>query len=270
MNGAPHIDLVNVDTAALPVASSTHQAPCEACELQAQCLPASLNATSDSQRRHLLNSLVRQLQAHPLSQQYLFRQSTPFNTLYIVRAGAVKTILLDNSGCEQITGFYYPGDLFGLDGINTHQYATTSVALGQASVCAVDFSRLERISTFVPALQHHIFRMMAREIERNQRMMAVLNHKSADQRVAFLLLRYALHLRRLNQPSQQFSIPMSRRDIANHLGLAVETVSRILSRLQRLALFRIEGRQVYGLDLARLQAHFEAVDHRLPSPHSTQ
>ena len=104
---------------------------------------------------------------------------------------------------------------------------------------------------------------MAREIERSQRVMSVLNHKSAEQRVAFLLLRYALHLRRLQQSTRNFTVPMSRRDMANHLGLAVETVSRILSRFQRLGLLEIRGRQVHSMNLASLQEHFENGEQRI-------
>ena len=259
MNGATKIDVVNADTfEAFHQAES--KAPCSNFQLQAYCLPSLLTGNSPAQREHLLNTLVRQQNAHVFKRQYLFRQNDPFNTLYIVRSGAVKTVLLDSSGCEQITGFYYPGDLFGLDGINTHHYATSSLSLGNADVCAVDFPQLEKISTFVPSLQRHIFKLMAREIERNQRVMSVLNHKSADQRVAFLLMRYALHLHRLKQSTQQFAIPMSRKDMANHLGLAVETVSRILSRFQRLGLFQIQGRQVRHLNLAALQEYFEMGD----------
>ncbi len=261
MSGAPQIELVNADiveSCAQPKTKNT--VPCLGCRLHEYCLPTLLNGTSESQRNRLLGSLVRQQSAHVLKRQYLFRQNDPFTTLYIVRSGAVKTVLLDSSGCEQITGFYYPGDLIGLDGINTHHYATSSLSLGNATVCAVDFSQLEKISTFVPSLQHHFFKLMAREIERNQRVMAILNHKSAVQRVAFLLLRYALHLRRLKHNTQQFSLPMSRKDMANHLGLAVETVSRILSRFQRLNLLTIQGRQVSSLDIAGLQEHFEQSD----------
>ncbi|RLU02613.1 MAG: Crp/Fnr family transcriptional regulator [Ketobacter sp.] len=259
MNGATKIDLVNAETFT-PASHPESNAPCLNCRLSEYCLPALFAASSQTQRDHLLKSLVRQQEAHVLKRQYLFRQNDPFNTLYIVRSGAVKTVLLDSSGCEQITGFYYPGDLFGLDGINTHHYATTSMSLGNATVCAVDFPKLEKIITFVPSLQHHVFRMMAREIERNQRVMSILNHKTAEQRVAFLLLRYALHLRRMQHTTQEFTIPMSRKDMANHLGLAVETVSRILSRFQRLGLLEIRGRQVSAMNLAGLQEHFENGD----------
>lgn len=262
MNGATKIDLVNAETFT-PAPHPENNVPCLSCRLNEYCLPALFTSNSKTQQEHLLKSLVRQQNAHVLKREYLYRQNDPFNTLYIVRSGAVKTVLLDSSGCEQVTGFYYPGDLFGLDGINTHHYATSSMSLGNATVCAVDFSQLEKITTFVPSLQHHIFKMMAREIERSQRVMSVLNHKTAEQRMAFLLLRYALHLRRLQQPTREFSLPMSRKDMANHLGLAVETVSRILSRFQRLGLLEIKGRQVFSLDLARLQEHFENGDQHI-------
>lgn len=256
MNGAPHIDSTTVEAVDFPHLPRHHSA-CQSCQLNEHCLPALFTDNQASLRDTVLSKLVKQQNVHVLRREYLFRQDDPFHSLYIVHSGAVKTVLLDESGCEQITGFFFPGDLFGLDGINTHHYATSCVALGNASVCAIEFSQLENLSTHVPSLQHHIFRMMAREIERNQRTMAILSRKTAEQRVAHLLLRYALHLKRLRLSTQDFSLPMSRRDMANHLGLAVETVSRILSRFQHLDLCCIHGRRVLALKLSALQEQFE-------------
>ncbi|TNC87662.1 MAG: Crp/Fnr family transcriptional regulator [Alcanivorax sp.] len=266
MNGATKIGSTSVDIIDCQTPSqhsppgqphTTPSHPCQSCGLNEHCLPALFSGQPASLRDYVLSNLIRHQEIHVLRREYLFRQDDVFNSVFIVQSGAVKTVLLDAGGCEQITGFFFPGDVFGLDGINTHHYTTSCLALGNARVCAIEFAQLEKLSSSVPSLQHHVFRMMAREIERNQRTMAILNHKSAEQRVAYLLLRYALHRRRLQLPTLDFSLPMSRRDMANHLGLAMETVSRILSRFQRLALCRIHGRRIVSLNIAALQEHFE-------------
>jgi len=253
MNGATGIDQAHRGLLNMLPASQQATAPCDSCELTGLCLPALLADYSDAIRNRILNALIRQQVHHVLGDRYLFRQDDPFDTLFIVQTGAVKTVLLDASGCEQISGFYYPGNLFGLDGISTSRYATSAVALGNTQVCALEFSRLESITTQIPDLQHHLFTLMAREIESNQRMMSLLSRKSAEQKVAYFLLRMGAHLQRSGQSGGTYTLPMTRRDIGNHLGLAVETVSRIFTKFQRLGLCVITGRRLQRLDMEGLQ-----------------
>lgn len=259
MTGATRIGLFE---AKLPASSPRpypkHPAPCHRCTLTEHCLPALLNGRADHTRDQVLNSLVQQRNIHIIRREALFHQNDPFDELYIVQSGAVKTVLLDESGCEQISGFYFPGDMFGLDAISNNRHPTSCLALGNSTVCAIPFARLEQVSAIAPNIQHHLFRMMAREIERNQQMMMIMSRKSSEQKIAYLLIRFALHLKRQNQSTQQFTLPMSRRDMGNHLGMAVETVSRILSRFQRLKLLKVQGRTLSELNLAALQQHFES------------
>lgn len=257
MNEATRIELADASVLdQLPGSLALHN-PCDKCELQAHCLPELMSNTAKPIRDRVLTGLVQQQIHHVSKNKPLFRQHEPFDTLYIVRSGAVKTVLLDAGGCEQISGFYYPGDVFGLDGISTNRHATTAIAMGNTRVCAVEFARLETASTLIPSLQHHLFQLMAREVARNQSMMTLLSRKSADQKVAYLLLRYGQHLQRLGLDPHNSVLPMSRRDMGNHLGLAVETVSRIFTRFQRLQLCRIHGRRVEYLDLAALQQQLD-------------
>lgn len=148
--------------------------------------------------------------------------------------------------------------MFGMDAISNNRHPTSCQALGSATVCAIPFQQLEQVSASIPDIQHHVFRMMAREIVRNQRMMVLLSRKTSEQKVAYLLLRFALHLKRQNQSTSDFTLPISRRDMGNHLGMAVETVSRILSRFQRLQLLKMRGRNVSELHLSALQKYSES------------
>ena len=231
----------------------TGKAGCGDCVLGKLCLPRIFTSQSPDSARGHLNSLVRQNKAMLRRKDVLFHQGHEFDSLFVVRAGAIKTVMLDENGTEHITGFHLPGDIVGLDGISTSRYATTAVALDSTSVCTLPFAALEKVASQVPDVQHYVFRIMAQEIQKDQNMMLTLGHRSADQRMAAFLLRLSQHFQHRHLSADSFRLPMSRGDIGNFLGLAVETVCRILTRFQKINLLQTDGRTVSQLDIAGLQ-----------------
>ena len=220
---------------------------CNECSLNPVCLPL---AVSENQLSELEEIMKR---GRPLKRgEHLYRASDPFESVYAVRSGALKSYSLSEEGEEQVTGFYLPGEIVGMDGISTAHHMSSVKALETASVCEIPFSKLEQLSQRIPSLQHHFFSLMSREIQADRELHMLLSKKSADDRVAHLLLSIsARHQRRGLSPSA-FRLPMSRYDIANYLGLAVETVSRIFTRFQQNQLIRAEGREVEILDRGAL------------------
>src|SRR5690606_25232690 len=95
------------------------------------------------------------------------------------------------------------------------------------------------ISSRIPSLQHHFFSLMSREIQEDRALHMLLSKKSADDRIASLLTTIAARQQRRGLSNRIFRLPMSRYDIANYLGLAVETVSRIFTRFQQQGLIRV-------------------------------
>jgi CRP/FNR family transcriptional regulator len=93
---------------------------------------------------------------------------------------------------------------------------------------------------------------MAKEIQREQQMMFLLSRKTAEQRLATLLQNISQHLHQRRLRGDNFRLSMSRHDIGNYLGLAVETVCRIMTRFQKLELIQNEGRNVALLDARAL------------------
>lgn len=230
------------------------KAGCGDCVLGKLCLPRIFTSLSQDSVRGHLNSLVRQNKALLKRKDVLFHQGHEFDSLYVVRTGAIKTVMLDENGTEHITGFHLPGDIVGLDGISTSRYATTAIALDSTSVCTLPFAALEKVASQVPDVQHHVFRIMAQEIQKDQHMMLTLGHRSAEQRLAGFLLRLSQHFQHRHLAADSFRLPMSRGEIGNFLGLAVETVCRILTRFQKIELLQTDGRSVSQLDIAGLKA----------------
>lgn len=189
----------------------------------------------------------------------LYREGDQFESLYVVRAGSVKAYMLTENGEEQITGFYLPGDIIGVDAVSSGRHATTAVALETTSVCTLPFSSLEKLAASVPEVQRYVFQVMAKEILQDQKMMFLLSRKSAEQRLAALLLRFSEHLQSRKLFGEEFRLSMSRNDIANYLGLAVETVCRVITRFQKMKLLKVDGRDIAMLNVGALQELANAV-----------
>ena len=220
-----------------------HRTSCNDCSLSPICLPLAVSVDELDE----LENIMRR--GRPLKRgEHLFRASDPFESVFAVRSGAVKSYVLSEEGEEQVTGFYLPGEIVGMDGISTAHHMSSAKALETASVCEIPFARLEELSSRIPSLQHHFFSLMSREIQADRELHMLLGKKSADDRIAALLISLANRQQRRGLSSQRIRLPMSRYDIANYLGLAVETVSRIFTRFQQQGLLAVEGREIEILD----------------------
>lgn len=222
------------------------RASCADCSLSALCLPIAVEMNDVE----YLDRLIKR--GRPLRRNdHIYHANQAFQSLYVVRSGAVKTYLLTDQGDEQITGFYLPGELFGFDGV-TGSHANGAVALESTSICELPFDRIQEISEQLPGLQSHLFKLMGQEIVEDQHMMYLLAQKPAEMRIASFLLTLSSRYARRKLSATRFRLPMARTDIANFLGLAVETVSRIFTRLQTQHYIGVEGKEIEIFDLDAL------------------
>ena len=228
---------------------ATHQTHCKNCSLAPLCLPLSLElADMDA-----LDDIVKR--GRPLKKgEFLFRQGDAFDSVFAVRAGALKTFTLSDAGEEQITGFHLPSELVGLSGVDGERYPVSAQALETTSVCEIPFERLDDLALQLPQLRRQLMRIMSREIRDDQQMMLLLSKKTADERIATFLVNLAARFRARGFSANQFRLAMSRNEIGNYLGLAVETVSRVFTRFQQNKLLEAEGKEVHSLDPIELCA----------------
>jgi CRP/FNR family transcriptional regulator, anaerobic regulatory protein len=164
--------------------------------------------------------------------EYLFHTNDSLNALYIVRSGILKTSVTTEDGSEQITGFYLPGDILGLDGIETGYHRCTAVVMQTSSVCALPFQQLTSLCSEFRELQSQIWRLMSQEVMARQDLQLVMGQRDAEARLSTFLLTLSARMRRLGYSATHFQLPMTRHEIGNYLGLSMETVSRIFTRLQ--------------------------------------
>lgn len=244
-------DLFDTRTVCAPAPAVKRSASvqCASCAMRKVCLPQACDAAGTAR----LEEVVQHTKPILQRRHVLFRQGDTFEALYVVRAGAIKTYMVSENGEEHVTGFYLPGDIVGVDGVSGGTYSTTAVALETTSVCTLPFTALEKMAAHLPNIQRYVFQVMAKEIQRDQNMMMLLSRKTAEQRVATLLLRFSEHLHQRNLSSVSFRLSMTRTDIGNYLGLAVETVCRVMTRFAKLNLVEADGKSVTLLDIDALQ-----------------
>ena len=159
----------------------------------------------------------------------LFEEGDPAEHVFTITAGMIKLYKLLSDGRRQIVGFLVPGDFLGLAFGRTYVYGAEAVV--PTSTCRFGRHQFLALLDECPTLEKEILTRTATELAAAQEQMLLLGRKTARERVASFIL--ALALRRRIEAGRPFELAMSRADIADYLGLTVETVSRTLSLLGR-------------------------------------
>ena len=221
---------------------------CELCSLRELCLPTNLEQ----------NQLVRfdeliQHKRHVRRGGYIFRAGAPLRSLFAIRAGSFKASVLHDDGREQVTGFYMAGEIMGLDGISSDIHTVNAVALEDSELCELPYEELEKMVREIPSLQQHFHRIMSREIVRDHGVMLLLGAMSAEERLATFLLQLSKRYLARGYSASIFCLRMSRGEIGSYLGLTIETVSRVFSRLQEQGFINVQKRDICLKDIPGLR-----------------
>ncbi|MDH5407234.1 MAG: fumarate/nitrate reduction transcriptional regulator Fnr [Gammaproteobacteria bacterium] len=228
---------------------SSIRTTCQNCGLYQLCLPMGLE---EGDLDKLDKAIKRQ---HKVEKgEHLYKMRDAFKTVYALRSGSIKTYSTIENGQEQVTGFHLPGELLGLNSISTKFHTESAIALETSSVCEVPFDRLEELSKEIPSMQHHLLHVMSEEIQSDHCQLMMIAKMPAEARLARFLLSLSYHFSQRGFSATEFNLSMSRNDIANLLGLAVETVSRLFSHFQDNGLMTVERKHVLIHDLDGLMA----------------
>jgi len=220
---------------------------CKTCSLAELCLPRGLQ-NEELQRLDDVIKARRVVHTGDL----LFKQGAENSSIYAVRSGSIKTFTILESGEEQILGFHLPGEIVGLAGLDQSIHNCSSTALETSSICELPLDELESICLQIPSLQKQLLKLISREISQDHKMLLLLAKKNSDQRVATFLLSLSGRFKLRGLSSESFILSMSRQDIANYLGLAVETISRILTKFGEEGVVAVTRRSIEITDHSRL------------------
>jgi CRP/FNR family transcriptional regulator len=217
---------------------------CGFCSLRELCWPMGLDA-ADLER---LQSMVRQ--AGPLQAgRYLFRSGDRFTAIYAVRTGCIKSYSLDAAGYETVHGFHVRGELLGFDAVYPDRHRCNALVLEDSTLCVIPYQDIARLGLEFESLQSQVLRLMSREFSRH---LMFAEGSGAEQRVALFLLDMQSRLRESDADEFEFRLPMSREDISSFLGVAPETLSRLIMGMQGKGLIAVDRRNIRVVDPIRL------------------
>lgn len=177
----------------------------------------------------------------------------PFDMLFALNSGFLKTVMIDDSGNEQTLAFPMKGDIFGIDGIHKKTYMTEAVALSNCDIVLIPFKHLTTIGKANPAFEAEFHSIMCRELIREQQMISLISSLPAEVRVARFLVHLSERYAGLGYSGTQFNLRMTRQEIGSYLGLTLETVSRSFSAFNTCGLIAIDGKSVIIKDLNTLR-----------------
>ena len=242
----------------MPKSSITLQTQCTNCSLKELCLPIGLNPEEFKQ----LDTVVKQGRRVKKG-EFLFHTGEAFTSLFAIRTGFFKTTINTQDGRDQVTGFFMSGEMMGMDGLGGNAYTCDAVALEDSDVCELPFSQLDELGKYLPRLNLHFFRMMSREIVRDQGVMLLLGNMRAEERLAAFLLNLSQRLYSRGFAANDFILRMSREEIGSYLGLKLETVSRTLSKFHHEGLISVEHKHIKILDSQALKKMVSGCSHAI-------
>ena len=227
----------------------SYRISCDKCRLNHVCIAAGLNA---AELRDLDRLVERPLPLH--GGKHIYRQSDVFNHLYVIRSGSVKNYTDTRNGTEHVLGFTLPGEMLTLDVMAQGSYYSSAITLETTSICKLPFEALESLCLRIPRLQKNLFNIAAREIAAVRNLQLLMSQRSSEERLAVFLLNLSTHREKFGYSGNSLYLSMARHDIANYLGLACETVSRIFTKFSSEGTLEVRKRYIQINDYDRLLA----------------
>lgn len=220
--------------------------PCQACAIRVHSVcgalePAELNR---------LAAITTQTEAEP--RETIFIEGDPADYLFVVTGGGVRMYKLLPDGRRQITGFIFTGDFLGLALYDN--YAYSAEAMTKLQLCRFPRRKLEKLLDEFPKLERRLLKTASNELAAAQDQMLLLGRKTAREKIATFLLSLSERAIRRGERGDVIALPMSREDIGDYLGLAIETVSRTFTRFKKLGVvYHSNPREAKILDREALQ-----------------
>ncbi|MCK5830735.1 MAG: helix-turn-helix domain-containing protein [Methylococcales bacterium] len=226
------------------------QISCNNCNLDTICLPRGLS----QQEIENLNSIIKK--SSILQQgEYIYRQGDPFKGIIAIKSGTAKLVANDTEGNEHILNILLPGELVGFDGLNNKKYNCSAIALDVMTYCELPLpaEQFETLCQQVPSIARELFKHSSESICESQNQV-VSNKRPAEEKVALFLINLSDRLNKRGFSSLSFNLPLSRQEMGNHLGLTLETTSRMLQHLQNGGLITVQRKKITINNLSSLRA----------------
>jgi CRP/FNR family transcriptional regulator len=219
--------MVSMNPSATPksTVTSTLSASCQACSIREMSI---CSALSDAE----ISSLEDILTQHTLAPgQALFYQGDEAKYVYNVTGGTIRLSKLLSDGRRQVTGFLLAGDFLGFG--NADAYGYTAEAVDQVIMCRFAVKEFQQLFEKFPQLEHRLLARASHELAEAQEQMLLLGRQSPTEKLASFILRLMRKAEDMGEPGNPVHLSMGRSDIADYLGLTIETVSRSFTKLRK-------------------------------------
>jgi len=221
---------------------------CESCSLNNVCLP---NGLSEDEIAQLELSVDKTLKVK--KKDALYNSMDKAGGIYAIKSGAIKTSISNADGQEQVLEFHLPGDIIGFDGFDSGIHSCDAVALEDTLLCKIEMEDVHDLCGRLPGVRREMMHQVGKEISHNQSLLLSLGQQQTDERLATFLLKMSVHFQSRGFSGKEFVIPMPRQDLSNYLGMAVETLSRIISRMTDEGIIKFDRRLVLITDIEKLE-----------------
>lgn len=228
------------------VAGEPNGHSCADCAVRRFSVCAALDMAEAQEMQHLVRHI------HLTSCETLFAQEELTTSFYNLLEGVMRLYKLLPDGRRQIVGFALPGDFLGMAASARQGFSAD--AIGPVTLCRFSRTAFARFVENKPRLLRRINELTVRELSQAQDHMVLLGRRSAEEKVASFLIGWRDRLAGLSGPAATVPLPMGRQDIADFLGLTIETVSRTFTKLERDGVFEIISGGVRLLNPARAEA----------------
>ena len=214
--------------------ATPHESTCCGCHFTPLCLTNTcMNSLTHNESLPIKRRLILQ------KNDVLFTPNSPFQFLFAIEHGAVKTVQTEADGSELIRGFYFSGEVLGYKAIYSGRYQSTAKALCDTQICVIEYRDFLYFLQSNPELQQHIMYLVSLQMN----MGSYLVSTSADRKLAAFLLDLSVRLHR-SATQHEFQLPMSRQDIGNYLRLTAETISRVSTRLIQNKIIAVDNKKI--------------------------
>jgi CRP/FNR family transcriptional regulator len=227
--------------------SKLNQVSCNNCGLDNICLPRGLSHEE-------IESISQIVKAKKTLQrgEFIYHEGDNFRGILAIKSGSAKLVGADQHGNEHILNILLPGELLGFDGLSTDKHSCAAIALETTSFCLLPADSMDDLFHNIPSLTRELFRHSGEKMleDKNQ---LILSKRPAEERLAYFLLSLSERLKRRGFSASEFKLSLSRQEIGNHLGLALETVSRLLKKFQEDEMIIVQNRFISITDISALK-----------------
>ena len=235
-------------------ATKHNQVSCNNCGLDNICLPRGLSQTE-------INDISEVVKAKRVLQrgEFLYHEGDNFKGILAIKSGSAKLVANDQHGNEHILNILLPGELLGFDGLSDEKHSCAAIALETTSFCLLPADSMDELFVNVPSLTRELFRHTGEKMSEDKNQL-ILSKRPAEERLAYFLISLSERLKRRGFSASEFKLSLTRQEIGNHLGLALETVSRLLKKFQDDEVIQVQNRFITITNQAALKKMLQEQD----------